>query len=281
MNDCKKFSQFCAEALYEDLDAQHKQWFNEHKSSCSTCNLLFVKMKSTLSLMDNVEKPEPEPEFWHNYWDNLEGLLGDVRQSKTVKMGWWQKIPQWFEIRPKLTLQLAGGLAFLLIGILIGKMVFTIDIPLESIRSNQSESYITFADKVILNQRAGRYLQRSKILLLGLVNLDESEGEPIAINFTHQRQISQQLIQETSSLKNDLDRSDQMLLRELISDLEIVLLQIANLEADNDISAVELVKSAANSQSILLRINLEEMREASKIERIQAPSSKSKKGQTI
>jgi len=164
---------------------------------------------------------------------------------------------------------------------LIGKMVFTIDIPLESIRSNQSESYITFADKVILNQRAGRYLQRSKILLLGLVNLDESEGEPIAINFTHQRQISQQLIQETSSLKNDLDRSDQMLLRELISDLEIVLLQIANLEADNDISAIELVKSAANSQSILLRINLEEMREASKIERIQAPSSKSKKNQTI
>ncbi len=281
MNACKKFRQLCTEVLYEELDSQDLKRFNEHKSTCTECSSLFVEMKSTLNLMDNVERPEPKPEFWQNYWRNLEDRLEDVRPARTIKPGWKLRISQLFESRPRFTIQLAGGLVLLLIGILIGKNILTTDIPSGTLSSNEINEYTTVAAKAAINQRADRFLQRSKLLLLGLVNLDDSPEEPLALNFAHQRQISQQLIEETSVLKDDLGQSDQLRLRELISDLELVLLQIANLEADKDLPAVELVKSTANSKSILLRINLEEMRKMYENEQIPVSPKESKKDLTI
>lgn len=281
MKPCKKFQQLCTEALYEDLDSQAMKWFNDHKSSCPDCNSLFVEMKSTLNLMDKAQRPEPDPEFWQNYWGNLEVRLDENSQRKRAKTGWWQKISQVTTIQPRLTLQLAGGLALLLFGIIIGKSVFTTDIPQGSLSSNEINEYTTVATKADINQRADRFLHRSKLLLLGLVNMDENQDEPLEINFAHQRQISQELIDETSILKDDLGQSDQIRLRELISDLELVLLQIANLEADKDLPAVELVKSAANSRAILLRINLEEMRGSYENEQVPNSPKKLKKDQTI
>ncbi len=281
MNACKKFRQHCTEALYEKLDSKDSKRFNEHKSTCTECNSLFVEMKSTLNLMDNVERPEPKPEFWQNYWRNLEDRLEDARPARTIIPGWKLRISQLFESRPRLAIQLAGGFALLLIGILIGKNIFTTDIPQGTLSLSELNEYKTVVAKAAINQRADRFLQRSKLLLLGLVNLDDSSEEPLAINFAHQRQISQQLIEETSVLKDDLGQSDQIRLRELISDLELVLLQIANLEVDKDLPAIELVKSTASSRSILLRINLEEMRKLYENEQIPVSPNKSKIDQTI
>jgi hypothetical protein len=48
----------------------------------------------------------------------------------------------------------------------------------------------------------------------------------------------------------------QRRLRELVADLETVLLQIANLESGNDLEAVEFVKQGVENRGLLLKINL-------------------------
>jgi hypothetical protein len=110
------------------------------------------------------------------------------------------------------------------------------------------------------------------VLLLGLVNTDVSDDETPAIDFALQRGISQQLVQEAYFLKNEMHAPDQQRVKDLVSDLELILLQLANLESEHDLPAVELAKSAVNSRAILLRINLEEMRE------LNVQDSKKKKG---
>jgi hypothetical protein len=47
---------------------------------------------------------------------------------------------------------------------------------------------------------------------------------------------------------------------DLITDLELILLQIANLESEYNIPEIEMVKSGVDRRGILLKINIEEMR---------------------
>ena len=45
----------------------------------------------------------------------------------------------------------------------------------------------------------------------------------------------------------------------MVSDLEVILMQIANLESDYDLPAIEMVKSGVERRGIFLKINIEEM----------------------
>ena len=81
---------------------------------------------------------------------------------------------------------------------------------------------------------------------------------------SHQKQISQQLVKEADLLKQQLKNPAQHRLRELIIELEVILLQIANLETTNDLTGIELIKSGIDRNGILLKINLEEMKESNR-----------------
>jgi hypothetical protein len=258
MKGCGKFEQLGPAALYEELDADESKWFEAHLGECPNCSKLFAEMKSTLNAMDAREREEPPSEFWQNYWGNLEGRLGEDRAVKTSPEKWWRRLFGIFETQPKWAYQLAGGLALLFIGILIGKLYFGSQEPLST--DMATIPYASLATLTV-DERAERYLQRSKLLLLGLVNTDVSDDETPAIDFALQRGISQQLVQEAYFLKNEMHAPDQQRVKDLVSDLELILLQLANLESEHDLPAVELAKSAVNSRAILLRINLEEMRE--------------------
>jgi hypothetical protein len=269
MKGCSKFEQLGPAALYEELDADESKWFEAHLGECPNCSKLFAEMKSTLNAMDAREREEPPSEFWQNYWGKLEGRLGEDRSVKTSPEKWWRRLSGIFETQPKWAYQLAGGLALLFIGILIGKLYFGSQAPLSTdMATIPSASLATLT----VDERAERYLQRSKLLLLGLVNTDVSDDETPAIDFALQRGISQQLVQEAYFLKNEMHAPDQQRVKDLVSDLELILLQLANLESEHDLPAVELAKSAVNSRAILLRINLEEMRE------LNVQDSKKKKG---
>ncbi|MCB0306602.1 MAG: hypothetical protein KDI38_22765, partial [Calditrichaeota bacterium] len=83
-----------------------------------------------------------------------------------------------------------------------------------------------------------------------------------SIDLTRFRQASQNLIAEAGYLKPALQQTRQQRLGKLVNDLELLLIQIANLEAENDLSAIEVIKSGMDERGILLKINLEEMRQA-------------------
>jgi hypothetical protein len=115
---------------------------------------------------------------------------------------------------------------------------------------SQSDSQIN------VSQRAFDYIQRSKLIVLAISNFDSENQDPYALDLPYQQQISRELVQEASLLKEELSGRRHRRLQELVSDLEVILLQIANLEEESDISAIELVQDGVKSRGILFKIHL-------------------------
>jgi hypothetical protein len=110
------------------------------------------------------------------------------------------------------------------------------------------------------SERAMCYIEKSQMLLVALVNSDPTAPDAYAGGFADRRQRSTALVAEASEITEELDDPKQRRLRELVSELQKILIQISNLESEEDADAVEFIRSSVNDHDVLLKINLEQMR---------------------
>jgi hypothetical protein len=268
MIDCDKCRERMIEALYGEPGEDDKASFDAHLGSCALCAAEFKAMTATLELLDKRERPDPGPAFWDGYWDRLSKRLDKEMSPAPSGRPARERLAAIFDIFPKWVYQLAGGAALVVIGILIGRTVLSRPSP--SARQAQQPPALTApgvqqASAPVL--RARNFIDRSKLIILALVNYDPRSQDAYGLDLPRQKQVSRQLVNEASGLKSDLKDPAQKRLRELVSDLETILIQIANLESANDLSAVEFVKQGAESRGIMFKINLAEMEQGGKGDR--------------
>lgn len=260
MSDCKKCQSLFLEALYEEMNAEQKQFFKDHLSVCEKCKSKFEEMKSTLQFMGKRVRPEPGEIFWDSYEERLAQRIEKEKILQPESESWRKKFVRTFTPVPKWAYQAAAALVLIVVGVFIGRMVFT---PPASEIQRASQPPGTTARQqpgTELAHRTQNYIERSKLILLALVNFDPDTEDPYALDLPYQQQMSKELVQEASYLKRELAESDQERLENLIVDLERILLQIANLESENDFEAIDLIKEGANSRGILMEINLTDLR---------------------
>jgi hypothetical protein len=260
MSDCKKCRSLFLEAYYEELDAQTKQFFKDHLLVCDKCQSEFNKMKSTLKFMSKRVRPEPPKEFWDSYEERLAQRIKKEETSEIERVSWWSKLVNAFTLAPKWAYQAAAALVLIVVGVFIGRMIFTPSGSEIQRASQQPGITIQQQPGTELVHRTQNYIERSKLILLALVNFDPATEDPYALDLPYQQQVSKELVEEASYLKRELAESDQERLENLIIDLERVLLQIANLESQNDFEAIELVKEGVTNRGILMEINLTDLR---------------------
>jgi hypothetical protein len=258
MSACSKCRKYFVEALYDDLPPEQRDYFNNHLETCSSCREEFEEMQSTLEMMNLKERDNLPGEYWTNFQQRLESRLDQEehrRRPNIVQifspMKMVQTIPRW-------TQYLAAAILLIAIGVFIGRYFSPGSYSPKPVAriDNTSSSLIK---QTAVDDRAYRYLERSKVLLLGIVNLDPEAEEASAPDYSREKQIARGLIQEAVVLKDDLTDANRRKLYQLVSDLEVILLQIANLESENDLPAVEMIRSGVDRRGILLKINLEEM----------------------
>lgn len=261
MKACEKYRSLLVEALYDELGSKDKNFFDRHTSSCPACAAEYRAMKETLQIMKGRVRPEPGPDFWDGYWERLSLRLKKDKASGRLSLPWWRKLGRLRTLAPRWAYQAAAAVALLVIGVWVGRTVLgPRPAPVETARQTASVPALQPAgrDPVL---RARDYIDRSKLVLLALVNYDPASEDPYALDLPQQKQVSRELVSEAGRLKSDLKDPRQRRLRELVTDLETILLQIANLEAENDLEAVEFVKQGVENRGILLKINLSEMSE--------------------
>jgi hypothetical protein len=253
MSDCKKCQDLFGEAFYEELNAEQKNFLESHISACEGCESEYTDITSTLKVMEKRNRPEPDQAFWNGYWNKLARRM---EEEKTLAA---------FTFAPRWAFQTAAALMLVVLGIYIGRMIFypsaseiqqAQQLPAIASQVEQSAEYI---------HRAQNYIERSKLILLALINFDPETEDPYALNLPFQQQVSRELVSEASFLKQGIVDSDQRRLRDLITDLEVILLQIANLESERDFEAIELVKKGVDSRGILLQIHVADFRQSTKI----------------
>jgi len=259
MSNCRRCRSMFVEALYKELSQDCKEWFDIHLQACPECTEQYEKISATVGIMDKRSRTEPDQFYWDGYWERLTDRMETEEKAASNVTTWLQRFWQGINFQPSWIYRVATAVALIAIGVFIGKLYFGRPVSQQVETIYTANVPPTAVEKVSLQQRTDHYIERSKILLLGLINYDPDGGDTYALNLPYQKKISQDLVNEAGFLKEELTDPAQQQLRDLIEDLEIILLQIANLESEHDISGIELVKSGVDRRGILLKINLEEM----------------------
>ena len=272
MSECKKCQDLFCEAFYEELNAEQKKFFESHISVCEGCESEYDEMTSTLELMEKRARPEPEQAYWNGYWGRLSRRMEKEKTPAPNSESWRRTFIRAFSIAPKWALQTAAAIVLVVIGIFLGKMIFSPSLP----EFQQARQLPTVTSQVEQSaefiNRAQNYIERSKLIILALMNFDPETEDPYVLNLPYQKQVSRELVSEASFLKQGIADSDQRRLQDLITDLEVILLQIANLESERDFDAIELVKKGVDSRGILLQIHVTDFHQSTKMKDKTTPS---------
>ena len=249
MSDCQDIHEMMVEALYDDLDEDRKAEFNAHLQSCPDCARQYQQMAKTLKVMSKRETIEPDEAFWAGYSERLAGRLESEHETPLRT-----RRPVW-RLHP--VLRVGAIAALLMVGIFLGKWIWTGEQPTEHVPGAAVPTpQVANVANTLVDDRVQSYLQKSQVLLLALANFDPRTDDAVTLNLPSQRRISESLVQEAACLKTELTDPAQTRLRELVADLEIILLQIANLEDEHDLEAVEMVQRGVDKQGVLFRIDL-------------------------
>ncbi len=243
MNTCKIYRKKMLDAFYQHLTAQAQDEFNRHLSGCTSCTTEYAELEKSLSLMNQRVRPEPDEGFEERLWQNVRsGIETQDRRLGVATVS--EKIIEIFKNR-NLRYSLALAASMLIIGIFIGKYMdreTSNDQIVKTVVHSENSAFV----------RAGKYVDRSKVLLLGILNHDPMDR----MGLESQKRISQNMVREAAILKNELKDSQDRVLAHLIGELEVILLQIASLEADYDLESVELIQSGIEHKGLLFKINL-------------------------
>ncbi len=277
MNTCKQYSDVLIEAYYNELSPELKNEVIQHLAMCKDCSLEYKKLEQTLQVMNTRSRIEPDEAYWQNYWKSLnnalEGKKVSIQQHQQKHSIRFASVPSW-----------AYGIAAMLliaVGLYLGKLFFSPETPTitqqivipqqQEQPENKSNTIIPKTDeretqlpphsstRLVRDNAtsdAREYLDRSKVMLLGIINSDDDSP----VDLVRQKKVSRALLKEAVDLKPKLIEPDQKRIKLLIDELEVILLQLANIEEQTDVPAIELVKKGVDQKSILLKINMEEMR---------------------
>jgi len=260
MNKCKKCRSLFLEHFYGELDTPKKKFFDDHIAVCEKCRSRFTEMEAILQFTGQRVRPEPPEEFWDSFEKKLERRVETEESSEIERESYREKRGRRFNVSPKWAYQAASAVALIVIGVFIGKALFSPSITGVQHASRQPDFSAQPQPETTLVHRSQHYIERSKLILLALVNFEPSLEDPYALDLPYQKQLSKELVREASFLKKELAESDQERLENLIASLEMILLQIANLESENDLDAIELVRDGINRRGILMEINLTDLR---------------------
>ncbi len=294
MSKCSRARELMAQALYETLAAGDQAFLDSHLASCRGCAAESREMRETVAIVSARRRPEPAPEFWDGYWDRLVERMeresraeaaapdrtarADAPARRTLK----DRLGDLLRPVPRWAWQASAAVVLVAAGILIGRGTFGPGAgpaaPGTTVGAASGAASRAAAGAVVpasIEERTARYVERSRVLILGIVNADPA-GDPYGLDLPGQKAVSRELLTQAADLKSPRTNPDPRL-RELVSELEVILLQIANLESASGRDGVEVIRSGVRDGGLLLKINLGTLGATSPRPRTSAPAPKTDK----
>jgi hypothetical protein len=269
------------ENLYEletgTLSENNRALAEEHLARCAECSHELKELRVTLKQMPqqlyNPSSLRPEM-HWQMFAQRVERKLDSASE---VEASWIERFRE-MVLGHRMVFALGFGSALLLAGVTVGVWM--------TMQKNAGDDRSRFAQQELgsrhalvqtasLEERTEQYLDRSKILLVGLINTDPQVAEKSKMDFSRQVEVSRELVKESRQLVSELNDPSQQRMKRLVSDLEMILLQIATLQGEVQSPAIEIVKSGVDRRGILFKINLEEIQRAQLPKQVSKPSKQS------
>jgi hypothetical protein len=242
------------DALAGELSGENSGFFAAHLKNCSDCRFNYRALEATVRIVEKPNRRQPDQEFWEGYWDRLAERM---EREKVVprRSG---RTRQWvFRLFPPRSAWIWGSAAaagLILFGVFLGRVLFQPDTAIPP-RAEATSPVAGAPSGFELLSQTRDYVRRSQILLTAIVNFDPAAEDPYSLDLAHRQRISNELIAEAARLKPALDETRSRRLQELVGDLEVVLLQLANLEKPG-LADIDLIRAGVESRGILFKIYL-------------------------
>ncbi len=264
MSRCRSRKKMFLESLYGELNPAGENRLRRHLEKCPVCAREYDDCAATLVVLSRPRTEDPGAGFWDGYYDRLEqrmsreGVFAAPRPEPTPA-------PRTrFGFAPRWAFGAAGAVGLLAVGILIGRLTIGSSPVAGPMIGSPSviggTAVLPASQSADLSVRTSRYLERSRVILLALVNFDAQKKDVFGLNLPRQKEMSRELVNEASGLRGDLKAAKERRLERLVGELEMILVQLANLKAEADLPSIEIIKAGAELKDILFKINLSEMR---------------------
>ena len=177
-------------------------------------------LRMALEVASDFEPAEPPPEYWRGFWARL--------QPRLRKGGAWRALADFFS--PRHGLRLAAGFgalaAMLAVALLVLYQVIVPDsekpiIKTASVKIERTEGYFELA--------TSDHLERSRLLLQEVVNI-ASNGPLLKEMLLDNRFRGEELLRENRTYRLAALRQNDKKLAGLLDELELVLMDIANID---------------------------------------------------
>jgi hypothetical protein len=244
---CRSVKKHFPEMLYGLSDENTRRDFKKHLDRCLACAAEYRQLEKTLGLMSQYRRPDPHADFDNRLWH---GIYSGIEKEKGISF-FGRFGGKWFRREPAINWRysIALALSMLIIGLLAGRIIFP-----ESDRTKDRP--VGRENRQAVMTRAQNYLDKSQVIMLGILNHDPEDR----MGLMKQRRLSSRMLREAAVLKDELKESEEKLMMHLISEMEIILLQIANLEEKYDLDSVELIRTGIEHKGLLFKINVNRVR---------------------
>lgn len=267
--NCRQCEDLLVEALYGELDPEARRRFDIHLESCDGCAATYARMQSTLDVMERREQPDPGQAYWDGFFNRVSARMEREAEGRR-RRGWLGRL---FPSMPDTTVRWAYRGVVAAVLIIFGAVAGRVLIPgtetgPESVPGGGHRVAVTEngggdGGKVVQTAAeacARQYIEDSQVLLLALVRFDPGTELEYLSDWSAEKKRSRELVSQAASLKESLNDPGQRRLRELVKELELIMMQIANIESAADLESVELIRSSVNDRDVMLKINLEKLR---------------------
>lgn len=258
---CRQIEELFELSLDGGLSAAQQADLKRHLARCQSCAEKYREAQELVALFRRRKSLDLPAEFFEGYWTRLQSRMereGIFDPENPEEKPWSFSI---FTRRFPWIPQAAAALVLLVVGILIGRIF----LPTSGKTGIQKEYQSVRKQSSLSPQLAAstrEYIDQSKVLMLALINFDPSRDEYQALNFPRQAEISDALVRQTGDLKGRLADARQQRLLELVEDLEVILLQIANLGTDPDIASIQMIGDGVDERGIIFKIQLLELQQS-------------------
>ncbi len=231
---CRRHQDHMADQLYGRLSAADRAEFEDHLAGCGECAREFRELRETIALATR-EKPRIDTESrLRDFWPKLEPALDQVDRERRRRRGWVR--PAWA------ALAAAAALALL----------FTPALRWDGPNRTKPEDPASAVDA-----RMTAYLDRVEPFLLSLVNVTIAEDdEQLDETIADERARAARLADEATALQTTLAHTAPLSQRHLLGDIELLLLQVANLRESEYRHGLEMVRAFMERRIILFKLSL-------------------------
>ncbi len=240
------------EALYDYLSGEmsesEKRKVEVHLQRCNECNAECDKMRSTLerlSALRYAPSAGQSEEFWSEFPIAVERRIqafASTRERMLRFVHWWGK-----RVNGATKYRLATAFIILAIGTTVVMKWNAGETQIPSIAEKEHNGI----PLELVDQRTQRYFRQSGVLMVELANRKHYEGMPTDLSL--ERRVSRHLLDEARFLKQ---QSLTPYTTKLMSDIEPVLIELANSERHSEKPTVDLLRDGILQGNLLFKVRM-------------------------